>query len=153
MTPECTQPLHNPHLPCRDRSHPTVFAAILALGAFCSVLLAQFVGYMMKSHKLIPETALAGIAVAFSFGASAPSKRLPARLHAGRWHRSSLTAGKLILILISAHVGQITHGRALELLSSRRLLWAAHDQLDDLGLGLPSWAPSFRPISSPCASC
>lgn len=129
-----------------------IFAAILALGrVLLKVLLAQFVGYMMKSHKLIPETALAGIG-AFAGLVSLPALlfKAVATLDFTRVDGTlvvALTAGKLILILISAHVGQITHSRegpgAAELAGGCFGLLTTNS--DDLGLGLPVLGAIFPP--------
>ena len=128
-----------------------VLAALSALGrVLTKVLLAQAVGYWMKSSKSIPDAALTGI------GAFAGLVSLPALLFKAVAVLDfsqvditlvvALTLGKLLLVAISAHLGQITADSspgAAELAGGCFGLLTTNS--DDLGLGLPVLGAIFPP--------
>ena len=129
-----------------------VYAACAALGkVLLKVLLAQAVGYFMKTKKLIPAEALSGI------GAFAGLVSLPALLFKAVAILDfttvdvtivvAITAGKVLLVAVSAGLGSITGSSSKA--GSTELTAGCFGLLttnsDDLGLGLPVLGAIFPP--------
>ena len=136
-----------------------VLAALSALGrVLTKVLLAQAVGYWMKSSKSIPDAALTGI------GAFAGLVSLPALLFKAVAVLDfsqvditlvvALTLGKLLLVAISATSGRSppTPALARQSLPVAALACSRPTQTT-LALGCQCWAPSSHRSSSRCALC
>ena len=120
-----------------------VLASITALGkVLLKVLLAQAIGYTMKRSKLIPDTAISGIG-SFAGLVSLPALlfKAVATLDFGTVDINvvvALTFGKLLLVALSAALGQIVaNGEAGSAEYTGACFGLLTTNSDDLGLGLP----------------
>ena len=131
---------------------PRIAAVATLARALLNVTLIQVLGYMMATHKLLPEAALPG-AGAFIGLISLPAIyfRAVATLDFGTVRVQVLVAlllGKLLLVALSSKLGAMTQRKgegpgAAEMRGGVFALLTTNS--DDLGLGLPVMGALFKP--------